>query len=88
MMNHESPAAIEADTTFDEQSEGELALEADRDALRISAETVQPATLAEYYDNCIGMGDGEKVIDFKDEDEFYRETGFRFSDLNGSASGL
>jgi hypothetical protein len=88
MMNHESYSAEGTEIAPEENPIVEMGAAVELSQEGISAETVQPETLGEYYDHCVGMGEEQPVRNFDSEEEFFKETGFRLGDVIGNTEGL
>lgn len=85
MMHHESLSSTHTEHEAFEQPEEALGATEPTYPEEISAETVEPETLGKYYDHCVGMGEDQQVMNFKSEEEFFRETGLRLSDIERNA---
>ncbi len=87
MIRFESHGELEAEPSVEEEIHEDPQIEG-LASQTPSAETVQPETLGAYYDHCIGMGDDKQEMSFEDEEEFFRETGLRLSDVSVHSADL
>ena len=81
MMKHESSPEMEANFATPENHSHEVVTEVTTDTHGISAETVQPSSLDAYYTNRVQMGEDPAEMHFMCEEDFFKETGFKLSDV-------